>query len=132
MTHALARGAGIAAAAAALAAVLATLATRATPPAVPPSSALPEAPAAATAAPQDPAEWHEKARAPDVSAGVLVRVASRRPLDRDLACAPAAPEGAGAKAAPEEDVAADMARCTPGVDEIEAVEVDWNGTKPSP
>lgn len=130
MTPALARGAGIAAAAAALAAVLATLATRATPPAVPPSSGAPEAPPAAIAAPGDPAEWHEKARAPEVSAGVLVRVASRRPLDRDLACAPAAPEGV--KAAPEEDAAADVARCTPGVDEIEAVEVDWNGTKPSP
>jgi hypothetical protein len=102
------------------------------PPAAPPAAAR-SAPAATADAGGGDA-WRAGASAPaDLSAGVLVHVASLRPVDREPSCTPAQPAtraaaGAAPAAAPASAAPA-PARCDPAGDEIEGVEVDW-GARP--
>lgn len=80
----------------------------------------PAAPAAAGA----PAGRWKARRQTGVSAGVLVRAASRRPVDRGAACGP--PE---AVRAAEQPTAGECA--SPG-SRAEPIEIDWHGERASP
>jgi hypothetical protein len=116
-------------AALAAASVGAACAGREEPPAAPSAPAAP----AGAGQPAAPDAWRERARAPaELSAGTLVRVASRPPLERGGACPPAEPQPAKKGAAEERPQSAAPPECPRVGDEVEEVEIDWHGTAPPP
>jgi hypothetical protein len=84
--------------------------------------------------------WSVRDPPPELSTQVLVRVASRRSLDRGAWCGPSVP---GRRAAPRVTAAARAPAAAPGAaevaaqacaapDEIESVEIAWDDPEPSP
>jgi hypothetical protein len=116
------------AAALAAAALAAACAGRKEPPAAKRAPAAP----AGSAQPSAPEVWRERARAPaELPAGTLVRVASRRPIDRGGACPPAdAPAEKGAAEVKPQPAA--QPECPSRGDDVEEVEIDWHAAPSSP
>jgi hypothetical protein len=98
----------------------------------PPAAQRTAAAPAGAAQPSASEVWRERARAPaELPAGTLVRMASRRPIDRG-ACPPAEPQRDGKGAAEVEPQPAARPECPNRGDDVEEVEIDWHGAPPSP
>jgi hypothetical protein len=91
--------------------------------AAPPAAASQESAAAAPHAAGPAGRWTTRKQT-GVTAGVLVRAASRKPLDRGPACEP----GEAARAAEEPPAS----RCPPEGAHGVTIEIDWHGERAAP